>query len=52
MTDGLTGLFLAACAAGAAGVVASLALTKMCPVCEHVFTKGVECCPYCLHKFK
>jgi hypothetical protein len=51
MGDALTGLAMVAGAAAASGMVAALALTKVCPVCDHVFTKGVECCPYCLHKF-
>jgi hypothetical protein len=52
MGDAVAGLFLALCAAGATGVVTALALTKICPVCEHIFTKSVELCPYCMHNFE
>ena len=51
MGEGLTGLILAGCALGVGGVVVALALTKVCPVCSHVFTKGTEYCPYCMHEF-
>ena len=51
MTDALSALLIGLGAA-AAGTVAVVALcTKLCPVCDHVLSKSVNCCPYCLHDF-
>lgn len=52
MPDTLTAGLLGA-AAVAGGVVAlALYCTKLCPVCDHVLTKSVPKCPYCLHDFE
>ena len=53
MVDALTRLLIGVGVATAAvGTVAvALYCTKLCPVCDHVLTKSVNCCPYCLHEF-
>jgi hypothetical protein len=51
MGDGIAGLVMAVSAAAVGGMMMAMALRKVCPVCEHVFTKGAKCCPYCLNEF-
>ena len=54
MTDILTGLAIGA-GLGASAAIGALALalycTRLCPVCDHVLTKSVEHCPYCMYEF-
>ena len=51
MVETLTGAILGAGGVAVGFVALTLLATKFCPVCEHMFTKGVERCRYCLHEF-
>jgi hypothetical protein len=51
MVESVLGTLMGLGIAAAGVVTLTLLTTKICPVCEHMFTKSVVHCPYCLHDF-
>ena len=51
MVESVLGALLGLGVAAAGVVTIKLAATKLCPVCEHMFTISVKQCPYCMHEF-
>lgn len=51
MTEAITGVCLGVGAAAVGLTALALLCTKLCPVCDHIFTQDVKCCPYCLTEF-
>lgn len=54
MPDGISCAVIGAGAAVVGLGLLAIALTaaKLCPVCDHLLTQGVQKCPYCLNQFE